>query len=343
MRRFRCFPAILLAAAIIAACSPLARAERAPLREYDVLRRFPAGRLVIEPPDAQGFSGTNRVHGQSIEAGPQRGSCRTVIYAVVQNDLKAADNAWRGIDVAFAHQMEDGRFEAATRPNGQSARPYGAAVETAFFFIQEYARAVLVIRQSPHEAHFAARIAALDPKLRKALAFISGGVDTIIRETSHAPNRIIIGAKALGLGGLVIGDDRLVAQSRQLMAHALTLRDEGGVFLEKGGRDSSYNIVSVLFGQVLTLHVPMPEAEAAFGKAIAWQVSRILPTGEVDVRGNTRTGVGKEASYGGEPKNVNYTEVMQALTLYGLVHDDAAALAAADRVFGYMQRQAAAR
>jgi hypothetical protein len=87
----------------------------------------------------------------------------------------------------------------------------------------------------------------------------------------------------------------------------------------------------------------MPEAEAAFGKAIAWQVSRILPTGEVDVRGNTRTGVGKEASYGGEPKNVNYTEVMQALTLYGLVHDDAAALAAADRVFGYMQRQAAAR
>jgi hypothetical protein len=32
MRRFRCFPAILLAAAIIAACSPLARAERAPLR-----------------------------------------------------------------------------------------------------------------------------------------------------------------------------------------------------------------------------------------------------------------------------------------------------------------------
>lgn len=326
----------------LATASP-ASAERAPMREYDVLRRFPAGRLVIEPPDAQGLSGTNRVHGHWIEAGPQRGSCRTVIYAVVQDDLKAADDAWRGIEVAFAHQMDDGRFEAATRPNGQSARPYGAAIETAFFFIQEYARAVLVIRQSPHEAHFAARIAALEPKLRKALAFISGGVDTIIRETSHAPNRIIIGAKALGLGGLVIGDPTLVAQSRRLVTHALTLRDDGGVFLEKGGRDSSYNIVSVLFGQVLTLHVPMPEAEAAFGKAVAWQVSRVLPSGEVDVRGNTRTGVGTEVSYGGEPKNVNYTEVMQALTLYGLVHQDAEALAAADRVFGYMRRQAARR
>ncbi len=325
-------------------CAPgLAAETRAPMREYDVLKQFPPGRLVVEPPDAQGLSGTNRIHGRWIEAGPQRGSCRSVIYAVVQGDLKAADDAWRGIDVAFAHQMEDGRFEASVRPNGQSATPYGAAVETAFFFMQEYMRAVLVIRQSPHEAHFAARIAALQPKARRAMTFISGGVETIMRETSHAPNRIIIAAKALGLGGLVLDDPALVARSRRLMAHALTLRDAEGVFVEKGGRDSSYNVVSVLFGQVLTLHVPMPDAEAAFARAIAWQVSRVLPSGEVDVRGNTRTGVGREMSYGGEPKNVNYTEVLQALTLYGLVHEDADALAAADRVHGYMQRPAARR
>lgn len=317
--------------------------RRAPMREYDVLKQFPPGRLVVESPDVQGLMGTNRIHGTWIEAGPQRGSCRSVIYAVVHDDLKAADDAWRGIDVAFAHQMDDGRFEAHIRPNGQSAKPYGAAVETAFFFMQEYMRAVLVIRQSPHEAHFAARLAALQPKARRAMDFISGGVDTIMRETSHAPNRIIIGAKALGLGGLVLDDPRLVEQSRRLMTHALTLRDAAGVFVEKGGRDSSYNVVSVLFGQVLTLHVPMPEAEAAFAQAMQWQISMVLPSGEVDVRNNTRTGVGKEVSYGGEPKNVNYTEVLQALTLYGIVHKDAEALAAADRVFGYMQRPTAGR
>lgn len=308
------------------------------MREYDVLRQFPAGRLVVDPPDAQGLTGTNRLHRMWIEAGPQRGSCRAVIFAVVQDDLAAADDAWRGIDTAFRHQLEDGRFHANIRPNGASALPFDAAVETAFFFMQELGRAILVIRQSPHEAHFKERIDALLPGIRRAMDFIDSGYETIIEGTSHAPNRIIIGAKAFGLCGLVLDDARLVERSRKLMAHALTLRDKDGVFIENDGRDSSYNVVSVLFGQVLTLHVPMPEAEVAFGQAMKWQISRILPSGEVDVGGNSRTGVGKEKSYGGAPKNVNYTEVLQALTLWGVVHRDREALAAADRVFDYMRR-----
>ena len=318
-----------------------ARAEtgRAPQREYDVLRKFPPGRIVVESPDPQGLTGTNRLHGRWIEAGPQRGSCRSVIYAVVQGDLTAADDAWRGIEAAFAHQLPDGRFHANDRPNGKSARPYGPAVETAFFFLQELGRAILVIRQSPHEAHFAERIDALLPRIRLSCDFIEGGFDQIIATTSHAANRIIIAAKAFGLCGLVLNDEQLVERSRQLMAHALTLRDEEGVFIENGGRDSSYNVVSILFGQVLALHLPLPEFEAALPAAIKWQISRVLESGEVDVRGNTRTGVGREVSYGGAPKNVNYPEVYQALTLYGLVHDDPAALAAADRVFAYHQRR----
>jgi hypothetical protein len=80
----------------------------------------------------------------------------------------------------------------------------------------------------------------------------------------------------------------------------------------------------------------LPEFEAALPAAVAWQLTRVLPNGEVDVSGNTRTGVGKEASpFTGETKSVNYPEVVFALTIYGLVHRDEAALAAADRVFAY--------
>lgn len=330
---------ILLAVFSLGADDP---ADRPAPREYDILRAFPPGRLAAlsrgDFPDANALSGTNRVLGRWIEAGPQRGSCRAVIAAVVADDLPAADRAWRGIDVAFAHQRPDGGFEAEIRPNGASARPFGAAVETAYFFLQELGRMILVIRQSPHEKHFHERIETLEPKIRRACAFISSGYDSIIEKSSHAVNRIIIAAKAFGTCGRALDDEKLVATSRKLIAHALTLRDADGVFIEHGGRDSSYNVVSILFGQVLALHVALPEFDAALPAAVAWEITRIKPSGEVDVTGNTRTGVGKEKSYSGEPKNVNYNEVVLALTYYGLVHKDPAALAAADRVFAYTQK-----
>jgi len=334
---------ITLALLLFSDVAPLGAAELNPRpTEYEILRAFPTGRLAAlssnDYPDAQGLTGTNHINGSWLEAGPQRGSCRGVIAAVVAGNLPLADQAWRGIDVAFAHQLPDGGFEAEVRPNGASAKAKGPATETAFFFLQELGRMILVIRESPYEAHFHDRIAALEPKIRNACAFITAGYDTIIANSSKAVNRIILAAKAFGTCGLVLHDDALTATSRKLIAHALTLRDAEGVFIENGGRDSSYNVVSIFYGQVLALHLDIPEFEAALPAAMKWELSRIKETGEVDVMGNTRTGVGKEKSYTGQPKNVNYTEVVFALTYYGLVHHDPAALAAADRVFAYAQK-----
>ena len=336
----------LLVSGLLLAVS-VAAADRAPLREYDVLRAFPPGRVAAlhsgDKPDAKGFTGGNRGNGFWVESGPQRGSCRGVIAAVVTDDLAAADDCWRGIETAFAHQRADGGFEAIVKPNGSSSREGGAAVETAYFFLQELGRMVLVIRQSPHEAHFRERLAILEPKMRRACDFILAGYDTIIPKVGHTVNRVIIAAKAFGTCGLVFNDERMIAASRRLIAHALTLRDAEGVFIEQGGRDSSYNVVSILFGQVLALHLPLPEFEAALPAAVKWQLTRILPNGEVDVSGNTRTGIGKEADpFSGKAKNVNYTEVAMALTLYGTIHQDKEVLAAAERVFGYMQSLRAA-
>ena len=330
------------AAALVLFAAGARSAETAPTSpstEYEVLRAFPPGRLDAlcagDWPDPQGLTGGNRTLGKWLEAGPQRGSCRAVIAAVVAGKLDRADDAWRGIDTAFAHQQPDGSFAAETRPNGESARVFHAAVETSFFFLQELGRALLVIRQSPHEAHFHDRIAALEPKLRKACDFMASGYDTILPHHGHAVNRVIIAAKAFGTCGLALRDDKLVGQSRQLMAFALTRRDDTGVFLEKGGRDSSYNAVSILMGEVLALHLPLPEFDAALPAAVAWQASRVRETGEVEVSGNTRTGIGKEPGYDGKPKNVNYNEVILALTIYGIRHQDAAALAAAERAFAW--------
>ena len=93
--------------------------------------------------------------------------------------------------------------------------------------------------------------------------------------------------------------------------------------------------IDLSVGSVLALYVSLPEFEAVLPAAVSWQLTRVLPSGEVDVKGNTRTGVGKEANAFGHAKKVNSTEVIFALTYYGLIHRDQAALDAASRVFDY--------
>jgi hypothetical protein len=173
--------------------------------------------------------------------------------------------------------------------------------------------------------------------MRRACAFIQCNYDGIITKAGHTANRMIIAAKAFGLCGTVLEDEDLKASSRKLVEVALARRDADGVFIEKEGRDSSYNSVSLLMGQVLALYQPDPVLNAALLRAMSWERTRILPTGEVDVAGNTRTGVGKEV-YMGRAKDVNYHEVALALCYFGMIHDDPNALTLAEKVAAWSAR-----
>jgi hypothetical protein len=282
-------------------------------------------------PDAQGFVGFHQRDGKWYEAGMQRGGCWTLIGAVVAGDVARAQTAWKSIETTFAHQVADGGFESVRKPGDTHEPTLPERVETAFFYLQELGHAILVVRASPLEPHFRDRIAALEPRLRRACAFIQAGYDGIILKAGHTANRMFIAAKAFGLCGTVLQDEKLMGSSRKLVAVAMARRDAEGVFVEKGGRDSSYNAVSLLMAQVLNIYLRDPELDAAMVKAMAWQRTRIRANGEVDVTGNTRTGLGQEHMMG-NLKTVNYSEVTLALIYFGMLHNDPAALQLAEKV-----------
>jgi len=132
----------LAAPAVSAATAPAARPA---LREYDVLRSFPAGRLSAlsagDMPDAKGLTGSNRAHGSWVESGPQRGSCRAVIAAVVAGDARQERRR------RLARRR--GRLAPANAPtvasnpspkaNGKISSAFDANVETAYFFLRNSA------------------------------------------------------------------------------------------------------------------------------------------------------------------------------------------------------------
>ncbi|KAB2671733.1 MAG: hypothetical protein DVB31_04160 [Verrucomicrobia bacterium] len=308
--------------------------------EYELLRKLPPAIIAqLSPghPDSQGFIGFHQRQGQWFEAGMQRGGCWMLIGAVVAGDEKGADEAWTSIEATFARQIDDGGFLSNPKPEATHPPTLPERVETAFFYLQELGHAILVLQASPMEPHFHARIANLRPKMRRACAFIQSGYDGIIRKAGHTANRMFIAAKAFGLCGVILDDPGLKASSKKLVAVALAKRDAEGVFVENGGRDSSYNAVSILMARVLALHLPDPELDAALVRTMVWERTRILPTGEVQVGGNTRTGVGKEV-FMGQPKNVNYREVAFALCYHGMVHDDPGAIALAEKVLAWPGR-----
>jgi hypothetical protein len=307
--------------------------------EYELFRQLPSAAACgiitnTGRPDSQGFIGFHQRDGKWYEAGMQRGGCWMLIGAVVAGDQKRADDAWRSIETTFEHQVEDGGFVSNQKPGDTHPPTMPERVETAYFYLQELGHAILVVRASPMEPHFHERIAALEPKIRRACAFIEAGYDGILAKVSYTCNRLFIAAKAFGLCGEVLKDEKLKATARKLVAHALKQRDQDGVFIEKNGRDSSYNAVSLLMGQVVGFYLADPELDRALVRAMEWQRTRIQPTGEVEIAGNTRTGLGQEHMMG-HPKTVNYHEVALALCYFGMLHDDAAAVALAEKVNGW--------
>lgn len=320
-RKYTIYP---LLAALMIGWSPAYSSAAEPIRkEYELLRTVPKPIIETMIPEKIGTI---------IIA---RGGCRYLTAAVVTGDEARADDAWKSIEATFAQQVEDGGLKGGGEPWDLPYNVHGIRVENMYFFLQELGHALLVVQASPMEPHFHERIEALKPRLRKACDFIQAGYATIIPKVGHTANRLLIAAKAFGLCGQVLNDDQLKESSSKLVKAALTRRDKDGVFVERSGRDSSYNAVSILMGTHLSLYIPNPELEAAFAPAMVWERTRIKPTGEVEVGGNTRTGVGKELSKSGVPKSVNYGEVSQTFWYYGVLHNNPDDIALALKIEEY--------
>ena len=308
---FRCFSLqTLVLLSFIAFCAGSSHASEPYRKEYELLLTMPKEIISKYLPGELG----------TIIKG--RGGCRYLAAAAVLNDKVRADDAWKSVEAMFATQVADGGFEGGGEPGDAAVTVFAIRVENAYFFLQELGRAILVVQASPMEPYFRERFAELRPKMRRACDFILKGYPTIVFKVGHTPNRLLIAAKAFGLCGIVLDDEKMKTCSSQLVKAALDRRDKEGVFTERGGRDSSYNAVAILMAQHLSLYLPNAELEAAMKPAMDWQRTRIKPTGEVEVKDNTRTGVGKEPGVDGVPKSVNYNEVAQTLWYYGAIHQD---------------------
>jgi len=275
-------------------------------------------------PDASGLVGHNRDGFKSPEF--QRGAMHFMIRSLMRNDRQGVETAWTAIDAAFAHQTENGGFS-------QHGAPLGGPSALALW-LASLDEAMLLLRESQFEPDFRQRIEQLIPKIHRAARWLAQPryQNRLKRDDAEAPNRLLFDALAYGLSGLLADDPELQSIGRRFVDLAMEqFRPCDGVFLEKGGHDSSYQAVAARNLMLWTLYFPDEKLGAQADQAARWLRDRVGPDGQVDVAGNTRTGLGQE-QWMGRDKDVNLSEITLCLLWHHALTEQKSSLDAARRI-----------
>ncbi len=265
-----------------------------------------------------------------IEA--QKGGENLIIGGLIRNNPEAIQAGFKMFDWGFARQADDGSFAGSA-----------GFFHSTSFFVQSVAHSLLVLQQSPQTEKYAAQIARYQPLLHRAARWMIRA-DVWEKGTKgnlpYAHRRYLVAA-ALGLTGKLTGDQELIQASRRSLEDGLLMQRPDGANPEKGGYDSSYQMVGLVYAQRWAIYFPddplTPKVVAMVDKGLNWEKTRILPTGEISIVGNTRI-AGQETGTLGRVKTIDHKMVFRGFAYWGLVTGNNQWLEIAKRVSAYHSR-----
>lgn len=259
----------------------------------------------------------------------QRCGEEKVIAGLIKNDAEAIQSGFKMFDWGFARQSADGSFKGTADP-----------FHSTSFFVQSVAHTLLVIQQSPQAGQYADQVAHYKPLVHNAARWmISPKVWKKGNERNRPyTHRRYLAAAALGLTGKLTDDQDLINYSRKLIMDGLSLQGPDGNNPEKGGYDSSYQMVGLVYAQRWVTYFPndslTPRVKAMIDRGLAWEQTRILPTGEISRKGNTRT-AGQERGRTGKVKKVDQKSAVRGFAYWASVTGDPRWAAIADQITQY--------
>lgn len=266
-----------------------------------------------------------------IEA--QRNGKELVIVGLIKHDEKAIQNGFKMFDWGFARQAADGSFQGTAGP-----------FHSTSFFVEAVAHTLLVLKQSPQSEKYASQIARYTPLVHRAARWmISSEVwEKGVEYNKRYTHRRYLVASALGLTGKLTGDQELIDYAHRSLEDGLSLQRTDGVNPEKGGYDSSYHMVGVVYAERWVKYFPKdsltPKVRAMVNKALAWEQTRILPTGEISSEGNSRT-AGQETGTLGKVKRIDHKAVFLGFAYWSLMNNNPQYAATSCRIAQYYYKR----
>jgi hypothetical protein len=245
----------------------------------------------------------------------QREGGRWVEVGLAHNDEACIGWGLQQLAWGFAQMKEDGSFAC------------GDPFHSASFLVESAARSLLLLRGSKYEKTFQQRIDLLQPQLLTCARWLASPVNQKAAEKQrmYTHRRFLLGC-ALEQTAVLHKDEALLRTAVNFVSDGLSLQREDGAFPEKGGHDSSYHAVALIYLQRFLFLTQDKELRArcehAADRGVVWLRSRIDAQGIVSVEGNTRTGREQEVGRSGALKKVNLPEVATSLFLHAYRRDN---------------------
>jgi len=170
------------------------------------------------------------------------------------------------------------------------------------------------------------QIRQFDLRIGSTLNYLKANQNILQQVDEDAPNRLFFDGIAFYLIGEYLNDIQAKEIGIGFIQSALELIDESsGYFIEGGGWDSSYNGVALKLGFEIFSMLPTSDIKEELGQklvcAMDWQLTRILPSGEISTEGNTRVYPGGESFLGNE-KTVDVEKTVRALKYFASLTDN---------------------
>lgn len=258
----------------------------------------------------------------------QRHGEEAIIAGVVHHSPKLWRLGVREFAWGFAHQGRGGNFPDTQDP-----------FHSTSFFVEGVAHLILVLRGAASNGVAVPRqllgeVNSFLPRLHSAARWmVSRSVwgAGLAGDAPYTHRRFLV-ASALGLTAVLTGDQLLARRAREALELGLSAQRSDGVFPELGGFDSSYQARGIVYAEHYLAWVPHAPRSIgpAIARGLAWERTRIRPSGEVSIVGNTRAN-GVMQDHNG-PKLVVYPMVANALAWWGLARQIPADTSVAARV-----------
>ncbi|TDF41991.1 hypothetical protein EYS14_03895 [Alteromonadaceae bacterium M269] len=279
----------------------------------------------------------------------QVGMHNLVHYGIAAKDPRAIELFVKAAEYAFEQQLDTGDFILVVPRSlqGKNAPTYSDRVSGAAFFMSSlgsgwYALETSEWAQSSAETKpLMSRLAQLKPKARLTLDYLTTNQQDLMKADRKAPNRLLFDGLAFYSFGKILEDQKLIDTASTFISAATAQVHSDGYFIENDGFDSSYNgVASALALRLRLMGYESDRIPESSTSSINWQITRLLPTGEISKEGNTRVkGNGEGEAFLGRTKDVDVGHTVEALLYAALYEDNNSSVDIAKKVLSFYLNQ----